>query len=39
MNISMKLYNKLQKEELSDIYKIDTNKDGLKIIFLPVLGL
>ncbi|MEI0531261.1 6-hydroxymethylpterin diphosphokinase MptE-like protein [Brachyspira pilosicoli] len=33
MNISIKLHNKLQKEELSDIYKIDTNKDGLKIIY------
>ncbi|MEI0794781.1 6-hydroxymethylpterin diphosphokinase MptE-like protein [Brachyspira pilosicoli] len=35
MNISMKLHNKLQqqKEELSDIYKIDVNKDGLKIIY------
>lgn len=35
MNISIKLHNKLQnqKEELSDIYKIDTNKDGFKIIY------
>ena len=35
MNISIKLHNKLQqqKEELSDIYKIDVNKDGLKIIY------
>lgn len=33
MNISIQLHNKLQKEELSDIYKIDTNKDGLKIIY------
>lgn len=33
MNISAKLYNKLQKEKLSNIYKIDVNKDGLKIIY------
>lgn len=35
MNISIKLHNKLQnqKEELPNIYKIDTNKDGLKIIY------
>ncbi|TXJ47426.1 motility associated factor glycosyltransferase family protein [Brachyspira pilosicoli] len=35
MNISTKLYSKLQqeKEELPDIYKTDVNKDGLKIIY------